>query len=168
LMDNVRQQQGVKVWVQRSNRKDVAKEVLMSVAVIPTRVPEFSESTAAIERYQGGYHEAETAVAFGETVRLGGIFLGGVVFVGALVELLSNPVERSGFPVVFVSLIASVVVLVLISQILGMGFHVQGQLLKAALDSGVNSSPFLSNAQRARAMSLRRQPSVPDSIPRAA
>jgi len=61
-----------------------------------------------------------------------------------------------------------VVVLVLISQILGMGFHVQGQLLKAALDSGVNSSPFLSNAQRARAMSLRRQPSVPDSIPRAA
>jgi hypothetical protein len=65
---------------------------------------------------------------------------------------------------VFASLIAGAVLLVLLSQILGMGFHGQGQLLKAALDSDVNSSPFLSNAQRAKAMSLRRQPSVPDSI----
>jgi len=140
----------------------------MSVAVIPTRVPKFSEPGAAIERYRDAYATAEKAVAFGETVRLGGIFLGGVVFVGALVELLSNPVERSGFPVAFVSLIASVVVLVLISQVLGMGLHVLGQLLKATLDSSVNSSPFLSNAQRAMAMSLSRRWPVPDSFPLAA
>ena len=137
----------------------------MSVAVIPTRVPEFSESTTAIERYQDAYRAAETAVAFSETVRFGGIFLGGVIFVAALVELLSSSVERSGFPVAFASLIASAIVLVLISQILGMGFQVQAQLLKAVLDSGVNSSPFLSNAQRATAMSLRKQPSVPESFP---
>ncbi|MGC2196014.1 MAG: hypothetical protein WA628_15160 [Terriglobales bacterium] len=136
----------------------------MSAAVITTFVPESSESTAAIERYERGYRAAETVVTFGETVRLGGIFLGGVVLVGALVELLLNPAERFGFPVGFASLIACAVLLVLVSQVLGMGFQGQGQLLKAALDSDVNSSPFLSNAQRAKTMSLRRQPSVPDSI----
>jgi hypothetical protein len=141
----------------------------MSAAVITTFVPESSESTAAIERYEGAYRTAEAVVTFGETVRLGGILLGGVVLVGALVEFLLNPAERVGFPVVFASLIACAVLLVLVSQILGMGFHGQGQLLKAALDSDVNSSPFLSNAQRAKAMSLRKQPTVPASIlPRAA
>ncbi len=136
----------------------------MSAAVVTSLVPESSKSTAAIERYECAYNAAETVVAFGERVRLGGIVLGGVVFVGALVELLSNPAERYGFPVVFASLVACAVLLVLISQIFGMGLHGQGQLLKAALDSDVNSSPFLSNAQRAKVMSLGRQPSVPDSI----
>jgi hypothetical protein len=136
----------------------------MSVAVIPTRVPEFSESTAAIERYQAAYRAAETAVAFGETVRLGGIFLGGVVFVVALIAFQLSPAAHSGIPVVAVLLVACTVLVVLTSQILAMGFHVQGQLLKAALDSDVNSSPFLSNAQRAKAMSLRTQRSVPESI----
>lgn len=137
----------------------------MSAAVITTFVPESSESTAALERYQSAYRVAESVVTFGETVRLGGILLGGLVLVGALVEFLLNPAERFGFPVVFASLIACAVLLVLMSQVLGMGFHGQGHLLKAALDSNVNSSPFLSNAQRAKAMSLRKQPPVPDSIP---
>lgn len=136
----------------------------MNAAVVTTLVPGSSESTAAIERYEDAYRAAEKAVAFGETVRLGGIFLGGVVFVGAAVAYQFDPAERSGFPVVSALLIAGAVLVVLISQILSMGFHVQGELLKATLDSDVNSSPFLSNAQRAKVMSLREQPSVPDSI----
>ena len=56
----------------------------MSAAVITTLVPESSEPTAAIERYHDAYRAAETAVAFGETVRLGGNFVGGVVVVGSL------------------------------------------------------------------------------------
>lgn len=141
----------------------------MNAAVVTTLVPESSESTAAIERYEGAYRAAERAVAFGEGVRLGGIFLGGVVFVGAAVAYQFSPAERSGFPVVSALLIVGAVLAVLISQILSMGFHIQGQLLKATLDSDVNSSPFLSNAQRARVMSLRKQPPAPESIaPRAA
>ena len=136
----------------------------MSAAVIPIRAREFSESMAAIERYQDAYREAERAVAFGETVRLGGIFLGGVVFVVALVAFQLSPAARSGFPMVSILLLACTVLLVLTSHVLGMGFHVQGKLLKAVLDSDVNSSPFLSNAQRAKAMSLRTQLSVPNSI----
>jgi hypothetical protein len=136
----------------------------MSAAVITTFIPESSESTAAIERYECAYREAENLMTFGEAVRFGGIILGGAVVVGALIELLSNPAERFGFPVVFASLIACAFVLALVSQILGMGLWGQGQLLKASLDSDVHSSPFLSNAQRAKAMSLRRPSSVPDSI----
>jgi len=136
----------------------------MAAPAIATFAPESSDSSAAIERYQCAYRVAEKAVTFGETVRLGGIVLGGVVLIGALVELLANPAEHSGFPVVFACFIAAAFLLVLVAQILGTGFQVQGQLLKATLDSDVNSSPFLSNAQRAKAMFLRRQPPVPDSI----
>jgi hypothetical protein len=136
----------------------------MSAAVIPTRVPEFSESTAAIERYQEAYRAAETAVTFGETVRLGGIFLGGVVFVVSVVVFQLSPTAHFGIPVASFLLVACTVLLILISHILSRGFQVQGHLLKAVLDSDVNSSPFLSNAQRARAMSLRTQRSVPESI----
>jgi hypothetical protein len=137
----------------------------MSAAVVTALIPESSESTFAIERYQDGYRAAQTAVTFSETVKLGGIVLGGVVFVGALVAYQFDPAERSGFPVAAVSMIAGAALLVLISQILGMAFGILGELLKATLDSDVNSSPFLSNAQRAKLMSLRRQPPVPDTIP---
>ena len=137
----------------------------MGASVIATFTPESSDSSAAIERYRCAYRAAEKAVTFGETVRLGGIVLGGVVLIGALVELLANPAEHSGFPFVFASFIGAAFFLVLVAQILGTGFQVQGQLLIAALDSDVHSSPFLSNAQRAKVMFLRRQPPVPHSIP---
>jgi hypothetical protein len=136
----------------------------MSAAVL-TFTPESNDSTAVIRRYRDGYRAAETVITFGQTVKLGGIFAGGVVFVGGLVEFISNPAEHQGFAVIFVSLIACAVLLTLISQILGMGLRCQGHLLKAAVDAEVNSSPFLSNAQRARAMSLRERPPVPKVLP---
>ena len=136
----------------------------MRAVVIPIRVSEFSESKAAIERYQDAYRAAEKAVAFGETVRLGGIFLGGVVFVIALVAFILSPAAHSGFPVVSILLLPCTVLLVLAAHVLGMGLCVQGQLLKAALDSDVNSSPFLSNAQRAKAMSLGTQLWAPTQL----
>jgi hypothetical protein len=136
----------------------------MNAAVL-TFTPESNDSTAAIRRYQGGYRAAEAVITFGQTVRLGGIFAGGVVLVGSLVEFILNPAEHQGFAVIFAALIACAVLLMLISQILAMGLHGQGQLLKAALDSDVNSSPFLSNTQRARAMSLRERTTVPKVLP---
>jgi len=139
----------------------------MGAAVITAFTPESTHSTAAIRRYQDGYRTAEEVVTFGQNVELGGIFAGGVVFVAGLVEFLLNPAEHHGFAVIFASLIACAVLLILISQILGTGLRGEGQLLKAALDSDVNSSPFLSNTQRARAMSLRERPSVPTILPRA-
>ena len=137
----------------------------MSAAVITTLDPQFNDSTAAVGRYQEGYRLAEALVAFSYTVRYGGIFLGGVVLVGGIVEFILNLAEHQGFPVIFASLIACAVMLALISQIIGRGLQGEGQLLRAGLDSDVNSSPFLSNAQRARAMSLRKKPPVPKCMP---
>jgi hypothetical protein len=137
----------------------------MSAAVITTFTPESSDCTAAIRRYQDGYRAAEAVVMFARAVKFGGIVAAGVVFVGGLVEFMLNPAELDGFAVVFGLLIACAVLLVSISQIVAMGLHGQGQLLKAALDSDVNSSPFLSNAQRALVMSLRERPPEPECLP---
>ena len=137
-------------------------------AVITTFVPESSEPTAAIHRYKYGYGVAEKVAAFGEMVRKGGIFAGGVIFVGALVAFQVNAAEHSGFPTLSVLLIAGTVLCILIGHIWGVVFEVFGQMLKAAIDSAVNSSPFLSNAQRAIVMGLRKEPPAPDSISRVA
>ncbi len=137
----------------------------MSAAVITTFDTQFRDSTAAIKRYQDGYRVADAVVSFGQTVKLGGIFVGGMIFVAGLVEFILNPAEHTGFAVIFASLIACAVLLILLSQILAMGLRGEGQLLKAALDSDVNTSPFLSNPQRARAMELRKRPPAPPILP---
>lgn len=137
----------------------------MSAAVIATFDTQSSDSTAAVGRYESGYRAAQALLTFSYTVRYGGIFLAGVVLVGGIVEFILNAAEHRGFPVVFGLLLASAVMLTLISQILGRGLQGEGQLLWVAVDSDVNSSPFLSNAQRARAMSLRKKPPVPKCVP---
>lgn len=128
----------------------------MSTAVVIPFAPQSTESTIAMERYQDAYRTAENTIDYGETVRLGGIFLAGVIFLGSLVAFQVSPAERSGFPMVTVSLIGCAVLVVLIAHVWSQVFRVQGQLLKAAADSAVNSSPFLSNAQRIEVMALRR------------
>lgn len=137
----------------------------MSAAVSTMLIPESSDATAAIKRYQDGYEAAEAIVTFSRTVKLGGIFLAGVVFMVGLVEFILNPAEHHGFPLIFALLVAGAVWLTLVSQIVAAGLRGGGQLLKAAVDSDVNSSPFLSNAQRALAMSLRKRPPVPTCLP---
>lgn len=137
----------------------------MSAAVITAIDTQSNDSIAAIKRYQDSYRVAARVVTFGRSVKLAGIFVGGVIFVSGLVEFILNPAEHHGFAVIFASLIAFAVLLILISQILAMGLRGEGHLLKAALDSDVNSSPFLSNPQRARAMSLRERPPVPKVLP---
>ena len=137
----------------------------MSAAAITTFDTQFSDSTAAIKRYQDGYRVADAVITFGQTVKLGGILVAGVIFVAGLVEFILNPREHTGFAVIFASLIACAVLLILISHIFAMGLRGEGQLLKAAIDSDVNSSPFLSNKQKARAMSLRERPPVPKILP---
>ena len=137
----------------------------MSAAVITAIDTQFNDSTAAIRRYQEDYRVADAVVTFGQTVKLGGIFGGGVVFVTGLVEFILNPTEHHGFAVIFASLIACSILLTLMSQILAMGLRGEGHLLKAALDADVNSSPFVSNQQRAGAMELRKRPPVPPILP---
>ncbi|MBZ5722363.1 MAG: hypothetical protein LAO03_18485 [Acidobacteriia bacterium] len=129
----------------------------MSTAVVIPFAPQPTENRAAMERYRDAYRMAGTAADFGETVRLGGIFLAGVTLVGSLVAFQVSKAEHSAFPVVTVTLLACAVLLVLIAHVWSIVFRALGELLKVATDSAVNSSPLLSNAQRAEAMSLARQ-----------
>ncbi len=107
----------------------------MGAAVITAIDTQSNDSTAAIRRYHDGYRVADGVVTFGQSVKLGGIFVGGVIFVAGLVEFILNPAEHHGFAVIFASLIACAVLLILISQIFAMGLRGEGHLLKAALDS---------------------------------
>ncbi len=134
---------------------------MSAAAAFPT---ETYESVAAMERYQSSYRAAEKEIAFGESVWSAGIVVGGVILVASLVEFLLNPAEHHGFPVVFASFIACAVLVVLVSQVMGTAIRGLGQLLSAAVDSDVNSSPFLSNAQRARAMRLSKPATMPEPI----
>ncbi len=126
----------------------------MASAVIIPFAPEASESAAARKRYEGAYRVAERTISFGETVRLGGLFLAGVTWMGAVVAFQASPAERSGFPVVTASLIAAAVLVILIAHVLSMLVRAQAHLLVAAVDTAVSASPFLSNAQRLEVMSL--------------
>ena len=137
----------------------------MSAAVITTFTPKSSDATAAITRYQDAYQAAETLIAFARTVKLGGISLAGAILMMGLVAFILNPTEHHGFPLIFAFLSACAFLLVLVSESVAMGLRGEGQLLRAALDSSVNSSPFLSNAQRALAMSLKKRPLVPTCMP---
>lgn len=129
----------------------------MSTATIIPFAPESSEGTRAIERYRQAYQVAQTTMGFAETVRLGGIFSGGVFVVAATIAYQLSRAWHSGFPVTSLSLLACAVVAILASHVWEKIFQVQGRLLEMTADSAVNSSPFLSNTQRAAAMSLRQE-----------
>lgn len=62
---------------------------------------------------------------------------------------------HTGFPVASLSLLACAIVAVLAAHIWEKVFQAQGRMLEMSVDSAVNSSPFLSNTQRAAVMSLR-------------
>jgi uncharacterized membrane protein len=137
----------------------------MSTATILPFPPESSETTGAIERYRHAYHVAQTTTDFAETVKLGGIFLGGVFVVAATIAYQLSRAWHSGFPVASLSLLACAIVAVLASHVWERVFQAQGRLLEMTVDAAVNSSPFLSNAQRAVAMSLRQEAANVTSMP---
>jgi uncharacterized membrane protein len=125
----------------------------MSTARIIPFTSDSVESRPVMERYLEAYQTAERATDFAESVKLWGIFLAGLIFVAAVVVFQSSPAERSGFPVVSAWLIAGAVLVVLASHLWSMVFRVKAWMLEAAIDSSVNSSPLLSNAQRTRVKS---------------
>ncbi len=127
----------------------------MSTATILAFAPESTESKDAIERYRHAYHVAQKTTDFAETVKLGGIFVGGVLVVAATLAYQLSRAWHSGFPGTSLALLACAIVAALAGHVWAMVFHAQGCVLEMTVDSAVNSSPFLSNSQRAAVMSLR-------------
>lgn len=124
----------------------------MSAATVIPFVAQSGESDVVLERHRIAYQAADAVLSFAETVKLVGIFVAGVIFFSGVMVFQSSEVERVGFPVLSVSLVAGAVLILLAAHLWSMVFRAQGWLLEIAIDSAVNSSPLLSNAQRARVM----------------
>jgi hypothetical protein len=118
----------------------------------PARVVTVSpESFGAMNRYMDAYRVANVVTKFGETIKAIGAILGTlVVVISVVVALQRDDMHRSmGILGVVIGGIAGLLI-----YILGTLIAAQGQILLASLDVAVCTSPFLSDEQRAKVMSL--------------
>ena len=104
-------------------------------------------------RYKDAYLQARAINGIGGTFKGIGIFL---AFLLIIVGLIVTSKGRQGDAVfaVGVVLIGTGVIAGIFLYLIGIVVSAQGQILKATLDSAVNSSPFLTNENRAKIMSL--------------
>lgn len=106
--------------------------------------------TAVSSRYSDAYAVARTIDGAGLTIKVIGFVI------GALLALASLAVgSKGGFGIAFGLIgIALAGAITTVLFLLGTLASAQGQILKAALDTAVNSSDFLTDQDRARIMSL--------------
>jgi hypothetical protein len=108
-----------------------------------------------LSRYRDGYRIARTAVVLGRLIQVLGVLLGLLIVVGAFAAMGALRQEpRGGIVELLLGLFLGGGAFALFF-VLGVILSSLGQLKKAALDSAVNSSPFLTNEERAEVMSLR-------------
>jgi hypothetical protein len=117
--------------------------------VIPVASDSFDKEPT-MERYRRAYRAAEGAMSFAESIKYGSIFVAGVIVIIAVLLYQSSRAERSGFPVVSVSLAAGAIAVVLIARLWSEVVRMKVRRLEIAVGSAVNSSPFLSSAEPAK------------------
>jgi len=103
-----------------------------------------------VRRYRDAYLVARGITLVGSVVKGIGISLALVIAVVACGIATSG---QGNWMIGFGGLLISIVVGVPV-YVLGILVSAQGQILKASLDEAVNSSPFLTDSQRAQVMSL--------------
>lgn len=104
-------------------------------------------------RYKDAYRQARTIVGIGSTVKVTGGVIGIIMILGTLIAC-SQLTSGTALGVFIVGAVCSSCVVLLI-WVCGVLISSQGQIMKACLDSAINSSPFLSDEHRAEAMSLK-------------
>ena len=137
----------------RTGKRPSKNELPNEDTVLPSDIP-FDDSAPSPQanknmliRYQDGYRVAKVIQGFGEACKVLGIVIGVLV---TIVGLIASSI--SGFVLVIGLVLGAIVGFV--GWAIGVLISAQGQLLQATLDTAVNSSPFLSNNQRAKIMSL--------------
>src|SRR5438105_10188121 len=123
----------------------------MGRQTMPEQEETTSQVVAAVERrYSDAYIVAATIVGFGDTIKALGVGFAAILLVIALI------VGTKGIGGVLIALMIAVaaVGIGIVLYFLGIVVAAQGQILKASLDTAVNSSPFLPDAARARIMTL--------------
>jgi hypothetical protein len=102
-------------------------------------------ASALTKRYADAYLHARTVTGFGDTVKLIAMGIAGLIVFGGI---------AAGSGYVFFACFISAAVTGTALYFLGVAIACQGQIALATLDSAVNSSPFLEDAQKAKIMSL--------------
>ena len=137
----------------RTGKQPSKKESSNEDTVLPSDIPfddsapSPQESKNMLIRYQDGYRVAKVIQGFGEGCKVLGIVLGLLIAIAG-----GNASSISSFVLVIGLVVGAIVGFV--GWAIGVLISAQGQLLQATLDTAVNSSPFLSNNQRAKIMSL--------------
>ena len=106
-------------------------------------------SDKMIKRYKDAYLIARTVNGFGSLIKALGAILAVIIILPSLLMMQQDAYR----PFSFIGIIFGIFGGILL-YLLGIIVSAQGQILMASLDSAVNSSPFLTNVQRGKAMSL--------------
>ncbi len=131
-------------------------EAAQASANPPPEVKAAASNNQAVRRYQDAYTVAKTANAFGSFTKTIGIIGAGIIGVIGLLMMLFTATywgAGAGF-VMFLFTLTFAAIVGAIFYIMGIMLSASGQNLMAALDTAVNSSPFMTLEQKAQAMNL--------------
>ena|SRR6185295_6506596 len=104
-------------------------------------------------RYRDGYRVGKAIVGIGGAIKGFGGLLALVIVVGALIA--SSQVGGDTGLAIMIVAIGFAAFAGLLLFVLGTLIAAEGQILKATLDTAVNSSPFITDLDRAEIMSLK-------------
>lgn len=128
---------------------------MTTLPTVPVQMASSSQQSAqriSMEgRYSDAYLKANFQTTLGGTIKSASLKIGGIITGLALLYALTNNTFGAAFGFLIAILGAAMAG---IGWIFGTLISSQGQLLKATLDSAVNTSPFLDDTVRARIMSL--------------
>lgn len=127
------------------------------ITAAPAPRPEIIDSKNASDRYQEAYVHAGSMVQAGDLIETVGWTLGIIIFCGAIfaAHTVLTPETPAADWLPPATLTLGAIITVFFFWLVGELVCARGEQWKASLDSAVNSSPFLSNAQRAKVMALR-------------
>jgi hypothetical protein len=128
-----------------------------STYAMPRTMADGATGTAFVQRYADLYRAAKVMTGLGDTVKVVGLVSAGVIFMVWFLMAVAAAQGFGGALAFFMCLIIGAAFGALIGGVfflLGVLISAQGQLLMSHADSAVHSSPFLSDQQRAAAMSL--------------
>lgn len=135
------------------NRQEIAEEVIPTLKTTGDDRALTSggdtEASALMKRYKDAFSVAKITVTMGTLVKVVGVVLSILIIAGGFG--LADTARNEVFGII--GLVGGILIGIFL-YFLGVLVSAQGQILRASLDSAVNTSPFLSNEQRARAMSL--------------
>jgi hypothetical protein len=132
----------------------------------PAILSQSGNTVAALrKRYKDGYLVSKAIETFGTLLKIGAVIAGaGIIFIGFVMGAVSakaasgnmlNPGNGEGaFIAIFIVFGIIGAIVVAIGWVLGVMVSAQGQILKANLDTAVNSSTFLTDMSKAEIMSL--------------